>query len=168
MPNELSAIGRSTSQTTKEVPTTEQNSGMSLSDFYKLLSAQLRYQDADNPMDTSEMMAQMVQTQMIGAITEMSSISSTTYAASMVGKEVSVAEIDEDGQYKGKTEGIVTGVVLGNNPVIYIGENPYLLSQIMVVGKEPPEKVTPPDDEKPDHPIVKPGGDDDTVDPPIA
>ena len=36
--------------------------GLSINDFYKLLSAQLRYQDADNPMDTSEMMAQMVQT----------------------------------------------------------------------------------------------------------
>ena len=44
------------------------NAGLSIEDFYKLLAAQLRYQDADNPMDTSEMMAQMVQTQMIDTI----------------------------------------------------------------------------------------------------
>ncbi|HCR82063.1 MAG TPA: flagellar hook capping protein, partial [Lachnospiraceae bacterium] len=63
-------------------------SGLSINDFYKLLAAQMQYQDADNPMDTSEMMAQMVQTHMIEAITNMSTINTITYASSMVGKEV--------------------------------------------------------------------------------
>ena len=44
---------------------------LTMTDFYQLLAAQLKYQDADNPMDTSQMMAQMVQTQMITALTHM-------------------------------------------------------------------------------------------------
>lgn len=39
------------------VPVSTENSTMSLQDFYYLLAAQLKYQDADNPMDTAEMMA---------------------------------------------------------------------------------------------------------------
>ena len=36
---------------------------LTMTDFYQLLAAQLKYQDADNPMDTSQMMVQMVQTE---------------------------------------------------------------------------------------------------------
>lgn len=125
----------------------EDNTSLSISDFYQLLAAQLKYQDADNPMDTSEMMAQMVQTQMVEAINTMSTISTTTYAASMIGHEVTVAEVNSYGQYTGKSSGIVTGVVLGSDPIIYIGENAYSLSQIMLVGKEPSttgDTVNPP------------------------
>lgn len=131
----------------------EDKTSLSISDFYKLLATQMKYQDADNPMSSSEMMAQMVQTQMIEAITNMSAVSTTSYAATMIGKEVTVAEVDANGQYAGKTSGIVTGVILGNTPVIYIGEKGYYLSQIMVIGKEPPPKEdTGEGDKDPDDP----------------
>ena len=75
---------------------------LTMTDFYQLLAAQFKYQDADNPMDTSQMMAQMVQTQMISALTHMTTaindlslVNTTTYAVSMVGKDVTVAELDE-------------------------------------------------------------------------
>ena len=88
-----------------------------MTDFYTLLAAQMKYQDADNPMDTSEMMASMVQTQMIQAISEMTTMQMTTYAASMIGKEVTVAEVDANGQYTGDKVGTVTSVLLGSSPV---------------------------------------------------
>lgn len=117
-------------------------SGLTTDDFYQLLAAQLKYQDADNPMDTSEMMAQMVQTQMIESIQQMSAINLTTYASSMVGRTLSVAEVDGVGQYTGEnTEGVATGVLLGENPIVFIGEKGYLLSQIMSVGKVPEIEV---------------------------
>ena len=108
---------------------------LTMTDFYKLMAAQMQYQDPDNPMDTSELMAQMVQSKMITAIAQMTSISTTTYATSMVGTEVTVAEVDEKGVGTGEyTKGKVTGVVLGDNPIIYVDGKLYSLSQIMSVG----------------------------------
>lgn len=115
---------------------------LTMTDFYKLLAAQLKYQDADNPMDTSQMMAQMVQTQtvqilsqVITAVNDMSLVNSTTYAMSMVGKEVTVAKVDEDGNYTGeKVKGTVTGVGLGTPLKVYVDGEEYYLSQIMGVG----------------------------------
>lgn len=120
------------------------NAGLSIEDFYKLLAAQLRYQDADNPMDTSEMMAQMVQTQMIETINQMNQISLITYASSMIGKEVTVALIDEKtGMLSGKTEtGTVTGAsIFGESPMLFVDGKSYYLSQVTMLGSraEKPE-----------------------------
>lgn len=117
---------------------TSGNDVMSMSDFYKIMAAQIQYQDADNPMDTSQMLAQMVQTQMIQSINQMSQINLTTYASSMVGQEVRVAKIDMNGMFDGEVTGVVTGVDLyGSEPIIYIDDKGYTLSQIMSVGKTP-------------------------------
>ena len=119
---------------------------LSMTDFYTLLAAQLKYQDADNPMDTSEMMAQMVQSQMIQTLSQLSEVTITTYAASMSGKEVTVAEVDINGNYTGKnTVGVVESVVFsGSSPVLFVNGKSYTMSQLMAVGKIPetekPEK----------------------------
>lgn len=112
---------------------------LTMTDFYTLLAAQLRYQDADNPMDTSEMMGQMVQTQMMQTISQLSEVTITTYAASMAGREVTVAEVDGTGTYTGEsTVGVVEGVYLaGSSPVLMINGKAYDLSQLMVVGRMP-------------------------------
>lgn len=128
-------------------PTSTANSTMDLEDFYYLLAAQLKYQDADNPMDTAEMMGTMVQTQMIQAISQMTQTNMTTYAASMVGKEVTIAEVDNDGMYTGEKKGTVTGVVLGDNPLIFVNGKAYYLSQIVAVGNvSTTEAATKPDE----------------------
>lgn len=128
------------------------NKSLSTMDFYTLLAAQLKYQDADNPMDTSEMMASMVQTQMIQAITEMTSMNMTSYASSMIGKQVTVAEVDSQGAYIGDKTGVVTGVVLGDNPIVFIGDKAYNINQVVSIGEIP--KEAPKDDaaEKPKEP----------------
>lgn len=108
---------------------------LTMTDFYKLMAAQMQYQDPDNPMDTSELMAQMVQSKMITAMAQITSISTTTYATSMLGKQITVAEVDERGAGTGEyTKGTVTGVVLGDNPIVYVDGKSYSLSQIMSVG----------------------------------
>ncbi len=116
--------------------------GLEMEDFYKLLAAQLRYQDMDNPMDTSEMMAQMVQTQMIQTITQLNQMSYITYAASMIGKEVVVGVVD---QYGFATNEFKTGVVEGvnitaNPPTLFIDGKRYELSQLVSIGKLPLEE----------------------------
>ncbi len=114
------------------------SSTIDMNDFYNLMAAQMKYQDMDNPMDTAEMLNQMVQTQMITAITEMTSMNLTTYATSMTGQTVTVAELDMNGAYTGKnTTGVVEGVILGDDPILFINGNPYSLSQVVSVGTVP-------------------------------
>ncbi len=109
---------------------------MTMTDFYKLMAAQMQYQDPDNPMDTSELMSTLVQSKMITAMAQMTSTSMITYATSMLGKEVRVAEVDSQGRGTGEyTKGTVTGVSLaGESPTIFIGDKEYKMSQIMAVG----------------------------------
>ncbi len=120
---------------------------LTMTDFYTLLAAQLKYQDADNPMDTAEMMAQMVQTQMIQAITNMTTNNTTTYMASMVGKTVTVNELDEKGKQTGETvKGEVTGVVLGSDAKFFINGKSYSASQLISVGEIPEQDSDKKDD----------------------
>ncbi len=154
---------------------------LTIDDFYTLLATQMKYQDADNPMDTAEMMNQLVQTQMVEAITQMSAINTTTYGMSMVNQTVTVVELDqygvpvliegEDGEPIQKTTtGVVSGILMGTIPTIFIGDQQYSLSQIMTVGTVPGvgsgEEVVPeetlPEDEVP--PVTD--GDGDTTTPP--
>ncbi len=123
---------------------------LTMSDFYKLLATQIQYQDADNPMDTAEMMSQLVQNQMSTAITAMSTavsdlttVNLMNYASSMMGKEVTLAEIDDKGIYTGEeTKGVVTGVTLGTTPTVVVNGKEYSIVQIMGVGEVPEKEDT--------------------------
>lgn len=130
------------------------NASMSIDDFYKLLAAQLKYQDADNPMDTSEMMAQMVQTQMIETINQMNQMSVISYAAGMIGKEATIALIDEKTQRAtGEvTTGVITGISLfDQTPMVFVDGKRYYLSQVTILGNT---GVTTPEEENDKPPEV--------------
>ena len=109
---------------------------LTMTDFYKLMAAQMQYQDPDNPMDTSELMATMVQSNMITALAQMTSTNVITYATSMLGKDVTLAEVDALGRGTGEyTKATITGVSLGgDSPTLYVGDKAYSMSQIMSVG----------------------------------
>ncbi len=135
----------STTQTASYQSSDVAGGEMSIDDFYQLLAAQLKYQDPNEPLSNSEMMAQMVQTQMITtldsmseAIDQLSITNITNYATSMLGEQVTVAEVDNDGNYTGEdTTGIVEGVSMGVPPLIFINGKQYTIQQIMSVGKIP-------------------------------
>lgn len=127
------------------------NGQMSMDDFWKLMAAQLQYQDMSNPMSNSEMMNQMTQMATMNAMTSVSNaianfsvvtnnlaqVTLTTYSTGLIGKEVTVAEVDDSGKVTGETKGVVTGVDLTGGQYIYIGEDKYSLAQIMGVGDVP-------------------------------
>lgn len=71
-------------------------------DYFKLLATQLQNQDMTNPMDNSEMMAQMIQMGMMQAMTSMTdateaatATTTQTYAASLIGQEVTMIVTEE-------------------------------------------------------------------------
>lgn len=125
---------------------------LSMEDFFKLMAAQLQNQDMNNPMSNSEMMTQMTQMAMMQSIDNFSAISTTTYGASMIGKEVVVADVNSTtGAVNGKLTGIVTRVDLyGDVPYLYLdGDNtPIPISYLMSV--QAPGTGKPEDPEKPD------------------
>ena len=114
--------------------------GLEMDDFLMLMVATLQNQSIDETADTSDMLNQMVQMSMITAMNNISSLvtesTSLTYAASLVGKHVTV------GIYEGNTlkeiYGEVTGTgTLNGRQVIFMGDDIYYLTDVMAVGKLP-------------------------------
>ena len=115
---------------------------LDMNDFLQLMVATFQNQSIDNTADISDMMNQMVQMSVIQAITNIndlfSSSTNMSYAASLVGKEVTV------GKYVGKELTQLTGVVtgtgtVGSDQVIFVGNESYLLSDVLAVGRLPQE-----------------------------
>lgn len=82
---------------------------LTMTGYFQLLATQLQNQDMSNPMDNSELMAQMTQMAMVQsmsamteAMTNSTAINTQTYAASLVGQEVTMA-ITEKNSYGQET-----------------------------------------------------------------
>lgn len=76
---------------------------LTMTGYFQLLAAQLQNQDMSNPMDNSELMAQMTQMAMVQSMTAMTdamknstAVNTQTYAASLVGREVTMAVTKEN------------------------------------------------------------------------
>ncbi len=122
---------------------------LTVSSFIKLLAAQLANQDMTNPMDNSEMMAQMTQMAMIqsmsamtDSITTSTAVTSQTYAAGLVGQELTVA-ITKDGPngvpipVDVKYGTVVSVNLTGGVPMIRLenDDKEYPLSYVLGIGR---------------------------------
>lgn len=84
-------------------PASNDKNTLDMMDFFKLLATQLQYQDPTSPMDNSELMAQMTQMAMVNAMDTMTrsmdtstGVTTQTYAAGLVGQEVTMAVTEEN------------------------------------------------------------------------
>ena len=137
------------------------NTTLDMQDFLMLMVAQFQNQSIDNTADTSEMMNQMVQMQSITAMTNMTDATIMSYAGSLVGKEVTIGQLDAQGKLQ-ETVVTITGTGLSNGEqVVFAGDTTYRLSEIMAVGRLPAlpdEEETPGGDgAKPTDGTEKPG-----------
>ena len=118
------------------------NTELSMQDFLQLMVVQLQNQSLDDTMDTSEMMNQMLQMQMVTAITNMNELSVMTYASSMVGKVVTIGIVENNKLEE--REVLVIGTGLSNGQQVIFGQDAdgnvetYALNQIMAIGHLPP------------------------------
>lgn len=125
--------------------------GLDMTDFLKLMVAELTNQSIDQTADTSDMLNQMVQMQMVQALVNMTDASVMSYAASLVGKQVTVGQYDSEGKLQ-EVVGTVTGTGTYNgNQVVFVGDKYYPLSEILAVGTLPP-KVEKPEELEPEEP----------------
>lgn len=117
---------------------------LDFSDFMTLMVKQLQSQTIDNTADTSDMLNQMVQMSVVQmmskvqtSLNELTAANTMTYAASLVGKEVTVGEYDEEGNIQ-EVVGTVTGTgTYQGSMVIFVGDKMYPLNSIMAVGTIP-------------------------------
>ena len=142
------------------------NMDLDMIDFITLMITQMTNQGIDNTMDTSEMLNQMVQMQMIQSMVNMTDATLMSYSASLVGKEVTVGKYDKDNNLQ-EIVGVVTGTgTKDGQQIIFVNDEYYYLNEIMAVGRLPQEKEEdtdkvegtekPGETEKPDEP-EKPG-----------
>lgn len=151
--NPYAATKSSSSPTTEEVEKMgytvadeDDAFGLNFEDFLQLMVQQLQNQTIDNTADTSDMLNQMVQMSMVQMMTkvqtsleDLTTANTMTYAASLVGKTVTVGEYDEEGNLKEVVgEVTATGTYQGI-PVIFVNDEMYPLNSIMAIGTLPEE-----------------------------
>ena len=130
------------SKTAENSTNKKAGSEMGMDDFLMLMVAQFQNQCIDNAADTTEMMNQMVQMSVIQAVTNLKELigesTTMTYAASLVGKEVTIGI--RSGKEVEELLGTVTGTgTLNGEQVIFLNnqETPYAITDIMAVGRLP-------------------------------
>lgn len=165
---DLNNVLKTNSTTKKATQSTNEKAGteLDMNDFLILMVAMFQNQDIDNAASTTDMMNQMVQMSVVQAITNINTLidDSTvlTYAASLVGKEVTI------GKYVNKELTEITGVVTGTGTlngqqVVFIGNDSYYLTDIMAVGRLPEKE----DDVKPEEPEGPEKPDGENTDKPV-
>jgi flagellar basal-body rod modification protein FlgD len=110
---------------------------LDMQDFLTLMVTELQSQSIDSTADTSEMLNQMVMMQMVTALTNMTDASVMSYAASLVGKTVTVGQYDGNGVLQ-ELVGTVSGTgTMGGEQVVFVDDKYYYMSEIMAVGTLP-------------------------------
>ncbi len=139
---------------------TQPKGDLSMNDFLMLMVTELQNQSIDSNADTSQMLSQMVMMQMVDAMTNMTQASIMGYAASLVGKTVTVGEVDSNGRVQ-EVVGTVTGTgVMNGEQVVFVNDKYYYMNQIIAVGTLPAEKPNSTDGTEKPEGVEKPESSD--------
>lgn len=123
------------------------NTTLTMQDFFSLMVAELSNQDMFNTVDNTQYISQLAQFSMMQAVSDLSETFTTSfselsmayssyYGVSLIGKEVTLAEINDDGGIF-VHKGIVESVNLFNGSAeIVVDGKSYALGNVMEV-KEP-------------------------------
>lgn len=117
------------------------NTELDMTDFIQLMITQLTNQGIDESVNTSDMLNQMIQMQMVETIATLNDSSVMSYAASLVGQMVTVGKYDSEGNLQ-EIYGKVTGTgTMNGNQVVFIDDGDYYqMNEILAVGKLPPKE----------------------------
>jgi len=142
------------------------NTKLDMTDFIQLMITQLTNQGIDESVNTSDMLNQMIQMQMVEALANVTDASIMSYAASLVGKEITVGKYDSEGNLQ-ELVGVVQGTGTKNGEqVVFVNDEYYYMNEIMAVGRLPakPEEPEKPDEDDKTDGVEKPGEGDGTED----
>jgi len=128
-----SAAGTSASLSAAKAKS-EENSTLSMDDFFTLLSAQMQNQTMYDSVDTADYMAQLVQYTTLAQLQELTSSSATSYAVSLIGKNVEVLGTSADGEKTYLTGTVEQVAFEDGTPYVLVGGVYYEASEIQAVG----------------------------------
>ena len=136
------SVGSTTAANAAAAKKSSESYNLDMQDFLTLMVTELQCQSIDATADTSEMLNQMVMMQMVSALTNMTDASVMSYAASLVGKTVTVGQYDSEGVLQ-EVVGTVTGTgSMGGEQVVFVNDKYYYMNEIMAVGTLPEMKET--------------------------
>jgi flagellar basal-body rod modification protein FlgD len=119
--------------TTSTVIKGKDASQMGMDDFFNLLVAQLTNQDMMNPTNDTEFIAQMAQFSALQGVQTIQEYQLSSYAASYIGKFVTIANVKEDGTMEtivGKVDSIT---YYDGTPKVVVKGNTYDLFTVMEI-----------------------------------
>lgn len=134
---DLYAVSATTKQPTHSTARRANANSLDMTDFLTLMVVQLQNQTMDNTADTSDMLNQLVQMQMVNAMVNMTDASVMSYASSLVGKEVTVGNINSAGELEEEVVEIIGTGMSNGEQVVFTKDGTYRLSSIMAVGRLP-------------------------------
>lgn len=112
------------------------NSQLEPMDFITLMVTQMQNQDFNNPMDNSQMITQMAQFSNMQQMQQMAGYVKTSYAMSLVGKNVTASRFTVGGELETTTGRVDKVSLVDNEYVLYVGGKKYTIEQIMSIGAE--------------------------------
>lgn len=131
----------------------ETKKSLDTNDFFKLIAAQLSHQDVLNPTGGTEFIAQMAQfsslqtaennyqaaQSQLDALATLLEMTYAQYGAGLVGKEVLVATVNENGAYQ-EISGPVERVSLGGGSyAVWVNGKAYSMSSVMEIRQSAPQ-----------------------------
>ncbi|MDD4439174.1 MAG: flagellar hook capping FlgD N-terminal domain-containing protein, partial [Tissierellia bacterium] len=119
--------------TVNDLKIQKNNEALDMKDFLNLLVAQITNQDAMNPMDNTEFIAQMAQFSTLQAMTDLTEMALQGQATSLIGKNVVVAGYSNYGELT-VDEGIVQRVTIHSGKTkLYVNDTEYEYSNVMEI-----------------------------------
>lgn len=106
---------------------------VSVDDFLQLMITQLKNQDFMNPMDDTQYVTQMAQFATMQQMQELAYYSTSNYAMSLVGKDLTVAKLSVGGDVEKITGPVEKIAFLDQKFKVFVKGNAYDLNQIMEV-----------------------------------
>lgn len=127
----------------------DESLGLEMEDFLQLIVQQFQNQTIDETASATDMLNQLVQMSVVQVLTQVNSsiatmvdASTLTYAASLVGKDVTIGQYNDKGELV-EIYGQVTGTgTYQGAPVIFVNDQQYYLNEILAIGKLPEKPET--------------------------
>lgn len=104
-------------------------------DFLQLMVQQLKNQDFMNPLDDSQYLSQLAQFSSMQQMKELAEYSKSNYVMSLIGKNVTVANISVSGTVNKDTGPVEKVSLVDNEYRIYVNGTSYTLNQIMEINQ---------------------------------
>ncbi len=112
---------------------TEDNSSLDISSFFKLIAAQLSNQDFMNPTDNTEFLAQLAQFTAMQMQQDILYSTNAAFASSLIGKTVVAAKLDSSGKVI-STTGVVERIAFSSGGYeFYVDGKAFTLENLMEI-----------------------------------